>query len=99
MTNFSPDHVSSTAQIFTSTNPNGRAAVRTRSSVTVAGTPDAFLGQETQIMPFGAIAAISFGSLASSSEYERVKKCQISIPVLMLLDIVTLSGIGLTSVR
>ena len=48
---FNPDQVSSIAHTFTSTNPSGRATARTTSSVTSAGTPDDFFGQETQTVP------------------------------------------------
>ena len=52
MTSLSPDHVSSTAHTFTSTNPIGSATSRIVSSVTSDRIPDDFFGHETQIEPF-----------------------------------------------
>src|SRR5687767_2746435 len=49
ITNFSPDHFSSTAHTFTSTSPRGKAASRTVSSVISVGSFADFLYQETQI--------------------------------------------------
>ena len=54
--NFNPDHVSSTAHTFTSTNPSGNATARTTSSVTSLTTPDDFLGHETHSVPSSAIS-------------------------------------------
>ena len=52
ITSFSPDHMSSTEQTFTSTRCIGSATSRITSSVMSVGTFDAFLGQLTQIKPF-----------------------------------------------
>jgi hypothetical protein len=56
ITNFSPDQVASMAQTLTSTRPSGNAMSLTTTSVRSLFTPDAFFGQEIQIMPSGAIA-------------------------------------------
>src|SRR5207244_10386179 len=52
-TSFSPDHVSSTAQTFTSTRPWAKATARTTSSVRSVVTPAARFGQEIQRLPSG----------------------------------------------
>ena len=61
------DQVSSTAQTFVSTSPNGSANSRTTSSVTVVGRPALFFGHETQSMASSRIflrsAGRSFASL------------------------------------
>src|SRR3954468_17683023 len=54
-TNFKADQISSTAQIFTSTNPAANPTSRTMFSLTSVGTPDVFFGQEIHNMPFGFI--------------------------------------------
>jgi hypothetical protein len=69
------------------------------SSVTLEGTPDDFFGHDIQIAPSGSIALINAGSLDSSSEYDCVKKCQMSIAVDMRSEIVTFCGNGETNVR
>src|ERR1700739_3581751 len=57
ITNFSPDQVSSMAQTLMSTRPSGNARSRTTTSLRSVATPEAFFGQDTQIMPSGAIAS------------------------------------------
>src|SRR5262249_15049729 len=53
-TSLSPDHVSSTAQTLTSTNPSGSATSRIASSVTSVGTLAAFFGQEIHTIARGS---------------------------------------------
>src|SRR6266516_6058927 len=55
ISNFNPDHVSSTAQTFMSTNPSGNAISRITSSVTSVEIPEDFFGHETQIAPLSDI--------------------------------------------
>ena len=62
--------VSSTAQTFVSTSPNGSANSRTTSSVTVVGRPALFFGHETQSIVLSSIflrkVGRSFASLTRS---------------------------------
>jgi hypothetical protein len=53
-TSFKPDHTSSTAHTFTSTNPSGSATSRTVSSVISVGTFDDFFGHDTHTTASGA---------------------------------------------
>src|ERR1700736_4353762 len=65
--NFNPDHVSSTAQTFMSTNPSGNATSRITSSVTSVTTPEDFFGHETQRSPVLAISSRTrFNSFSSA---------------------------------
>src|SRR5687767_12519361 len=66
-TNFNPDHVSSTAQIFTSTRPFFNPISRTMFSVRSVGTPDAFLGQLIHSVPFGFNARFKLMNSRSSA--------------------------------
>src|SRR6185295_414461 len=54
ITSFKPDQVSSTAQTLMSTRPFFKAISRTTFSFTSVGILEAALGQDTQIMPWGA---------------------------------------------
>src|SRR5207244_3777024 len=64
---FSPDQVSSIAHTFTSTKPSGSATARITSSVTSAGMPDDFFGQETQMVPVSASFSRKMDNLLSKS--------------------------------
>jgi hypothetical protein len=66
-TNFSPDHVSSIAHTFTSTNPRGSATARITSSVTSVGAPADFLGQEIQTVPVSETLSRRTGNLFANS--------------------------------
>ena len=57
ITNLSPDHVSSTAQTFTSTSPACRPIRRTSLPFKSLATPDAALGHEIHIIPSRVIRA------------------------------------------
>jgi len=50
-TNFNPDHTSSTAHTFTSTNPDFNPKSRMLVSSRSVATPEDFFGHEIQIMP------------------------------------------------
>ena len=65
-TNFRPDHTSSIAHTLTSTKPAARPISRTTFSSMSVGTFDAFLGQQTQIIPACSVRSISCGSRFSS---------------------------------
>src|SRR6266516_2607650 len=65
--NFNPDHVSSTAQTFVSTNPSGKATSRTTSSVMSVGILADFFGHETQIVPLSEIFSRKIDNFFSSS--------------------------------
>src|SRR5260370_10280934 len=67
ITNFSPDHVSSIAQTFTSTSPKPSPVSRTRFSFRSVGLPEAFLGQAIHNMPAEASLAVSTGKSFSSA--------------------------------
>src|SRR5437879_3654522 len=66
-TSFSPDHVSSTAQTFTSTRPWAKATARTTSSVRSVVTPAARFGQEIQRLPSGGRASFQDRNRAARS--------------------------------
>src|SRR6266511_2127452 len=59
MTFLSPDHVSSTAQTFTSTRPLARACARMMFSSRSVGTPEARLGHAIHSAPAGVVNACS----------------------------------------
>jgi hypothetical protein len=66
-TNFSPDQISVTAHIFTSTSPASSPTPRTTFSSTSVATPELFFGQLTHNIPAGAsLFAIRENSLANS---------------------------------
>src|SRR5450759_1665811 len=67
-TNLSPDHVSSTAQTFTSTSPDSSPNVRTTPSVRSVATPDVFLGHATQSIPLGSSLSRSRANPLPSSD-------------------------------
>src|SRR5882724_2637643 len=58
-TNFNPDHVSSIAQIFTSTSPASNPVFWTLSNERSVGIPALFFGHATQIIPFALSLAAS----------------------------------------
>src|SRR5437764_1059718 len=73
--NFNPDQVSSTAQTFVSTRPSGSATARMTSSVTLVGTPDDFLGHETQTTASSAIFWRSDCKCFSNAPRSVTKRC------------------------
>lgn len=74
ITNFSPDHISSTAQTLISTSPFCKAKLRMISSVMSVTTFDAFFGQDIQIIPLGLIWLFKSGSILVYSSFCLVKK-------------------------
>src|SRR5437867_921153 len=90
--NFNPDHVSSTAQTFMSTNPSGKAISRTTSSVISVGTLADFFGHETQIVPLSAILSRKIDNLLSNSLRRFVNRWTKSELVLIRLENVTRSS-------
>src|SRR5438093_3988173 len=90
--NFNPDHVSSTAQTFMSTNPSGNATSRTTSSVMSVGILADFFGHETQIVPLSAILSRKIDNLLSNSLRRFVNRWTKSELVLIRLENVTRSS-------
>src|SRR6266446_4460604 len=72
--NFNPDHVSSTAQTFMSTNPSGNAISRITSSVTSVEIPEDFFGHETQTAPLSESLLRKIDNLICSSFRLLVKR-------------------------
>src|SRR5437870_3404122 len=70
-TSFRPDHVSSTAQTFTSTRPLAKATPRTTSSVRSVRTFAPRLGQETQTHPSFEMASFHRANRASNAARVR----------------------------
>ena len=97
MTNFRPDHFSSTAQTFISTSPSGKATSRTVSSVISVGSFAAFLYQETQIAPSCLMSFLNLSSPAANSSRLFVKKWIKSTSGFGSLVIRTPSGSGASS--
>src|SRR6185312_9351105 len=78
ITNLSPDHLSSTAQTFTSTRSVLSARARIKSSVTSVGILAAFLYHDTQIAPSVVMALRALGSCLSSSASDVTNRCTMS---------------------
>src|ERR1044071_769869 len=96
---FNPDQVSSIAHTFTSTKPSGSATTRIRSSVTSAGMPDDFFGQETQTVPVSAIFSRKVDNVFSNSLLFLVKTWTKPESAFRRSENVTFSGIGPISRR
>src|SRR5438309_1590679 len=97
--NFNPDHVSSTAQTFTSTNPSGNATSRMVSSVISVATPEDFFGHEIQSIPVSAINLRSRFSSFSSTFRSETNKWTKTAPALISLVNETPAGSGASNFR
>src|SRR3954470_175259 len=98
ITSFRPDHVSSIAHTFTSTNPSGSAIARMTSSLMVVGTFADFFGHDTHTAVFGRISAMSFASCAAARSRSVANRCTMSVPAAVFTNL-TPGGNGARSAR
>src|SRR5579871_6042677 len=80
ITNFNPDHTSSTAQTFMSTKPVGRTNSRITLSVRSLATPEVFLGHEIHTTASGAIFFLHAFKLAVNPDAFVANRCTKFMP-------------------
>ena len=91
-TNFNPDHVSSTAQIFTSTRPASSPILCTFANVRSVATPELFFGHAIQIIPFDTSFLASLAKSRARVRSEVTNKRMMSMELLIRFTRPTLSG-------
>ena len=87
-----PDHVSSTAQIFTSTRPASKPIRCTRSNERSVATPELFLGHAIHIIPCETSFCASLEKFCASSRSFNTKKRIMSSEFVMRFTNVAPSG-------
>src|SRR5215471_3249343 len=98
-TSLSPDHVSSTAQTLTSTNPSGSATSRIASSVTSVGTLAAFFGHETHTIARGSSLSRNVASARASVARLVAKTWTTSVDISIFEANCTDGGSGSSNAR